>query len=96
MLTCALCIKLFDRLREEQPKAFDKLIPVSGDVSEEGLGLPNIERSVLISRVSIIFHAAASVRFDDSLKTAIFLNTRSTRDVCNLATQMKQLVVRQF
>lgn len=86
--------KLFDKIRAERPKLFEKLIPVTGDVTEEALGLPSVERNILIARVSIIFHVAASVRFDDSLKAAIFSNTRSTRDVCNLATQMKQLVVR--
>ncbi|XP_014207378.1 putative fatty acyl-CoA reductase CG5065 [Copidosoma floridanum] len=87
-----LGLPLFDRLRENRPRAFEKLIPVTGDTTEEGLGLPPIERQYLIDRVSIVFHVAASVRFDDSLKNAIFMNTRSTRDVCILAASMKQLV----
>ncbi|XP_012288416.1 fatty acyl-CoA reductase 1 [Orussus abietinus] len=86
-----VALPLFDKLREQKPSSFEKLIPVTGDVSEEGLGLPAVERRVLIERVSIIFHVAASVRFDDSLKDAIFLNTRSTRDVCILAASMKHL-----
>lgn len=49
---------------------------------------------MLIDRVSIILHVAASVRFDEGLKDAIFNNTRSTRDICVLAQSMKQLVVR--
>ncbi|KAL7304301.1 hypothetical protein TKK_0003102 [Trichogramma kaykai] len=87
-----LALPLFDRLRENRPEAFEKLIPVQGDVSAEGLGLPPIERQFLIDRVSVIFHVAASVRFDDPLRDAIFLNTRSTRDVCILAANMKRLV----
>lgn len=66
---------------------------MTGDTKAEGLGLPPVERQFLIDRVSIIFHVAASVRFDDPLRDAIFINTRSTRDVCILAASMKKLVV---
>lgn len=85
---------MFDRLKKERPLAIDKLIPIVGDTMEEGLGIPDVERRVLIERVSVVFHVAASVRFDDNLKDAIFMNTRSTRDMCILAAQMKNLKVR--
>jgi len=48
---------------------------------------------MLVERVTIIIHAAASVRFNDSLKYAIFVNTRATRDICILAQSMKNLIV---
>lgn len=84
---------MFNRLRETKPSTFAKLIPIIGNTTEEGLALPDVERRVLIERVSIIFHVAASVRFDDDLRQAIFMNTRSTRDICILAAQMKNLIV---
>lgn len=80
-------------MKKERPLSLEKLIPVSGDTAKEGLGLPEIERRFLIERISIFFHGAASVRFDDSLKSAVFLNTRSTREACILAAQMKKLLV---
>lgn len=43
--------------------------------------------------MNVVFHAAASVRFDDSLKDAILINTRTTRDIVNLALQMKSINV---
>ncbi|XP_015116093.1 putative fatty acyl-CoA reductase CG5065 [Diachasma alloeum] len=88
-----LSLPVFDKLRKDRPSVFDKLIPIVGNTADEGLGIPDIERRVLIERVSVVFHVAASVRFDDSLKEAIFLNTRSTRDMCILAAQMKNLKV---
>ncbi|XP_015586726.1 fatty acyl-CoA reductase 1 isoform X2 [Cephus cinctus] len=91
-LRTLLTLPLFDKLREERPSSFEKLIPVNGDVIEEGLGLAPTERRVLAERVSIIFHVAASVRFDDTLKDAVIVNARATRDVCILATNMKQLL----
>lgn len=85
-------LPLFDKLRKENPSSFEKLIPILGDVSAEGLGLPPVERRVLIERVSVIFHVAANVRFNENLKKDILSNTRSTRDVCILAGSMKNLV----
>nr|QGV11525.1 FAR5 [Tetrastichus brontispae] len=87
-----LTLPLFDRIRENRPQDLQKLIPVIGDVKSEGLGLPPVERQFLIDRVSVIFHVAASVRFDDPLRDAVFINCRSTRDICILAANMKKLV----
>lgn len=44
-----------------------------------------------LSNCSIVFHCAASVRFDDPLKKAILLNTRGTREICLLAQKMPKL-----
>lgn len=54
------------------------------------LGISKHDREKLKS-CSVIFHAAASVRFDDPLKSAILLNTRGTREVCELARTMPNL-----
>lgn len=83
---------LYDKLRETNPSAFAKVIPVKGDAAEEGLGLDPVERELIVDRVSVIFHVAASVRFDDNLRDAVFVNTRSTRDICVMASSMKKLV----
>lgn len=40
---------------------------------------------------SVIFHSAATVRFDDPLKSAILLNTRGTREMCKLAQTLPHL-----
>ncbi|XP_036143711.1 fatty acyl-CoA reductase 1-like isoform X1 [Monomorium pharaonis] len=87
-----LNLPLFDKLREERPSSFKKLIPISGNVSEKVLGLSDENKQMLIDRVTIIIHGAASVKFNDSLKYAILNNTRSTRDICILAQNMKNIV----
>lgn len=63
---------------------------IQGDVIELNLGLSE-EDLAKIKSCSIIFHAAASVRFDDPLKSAILLNTRGTRETCELAKTMPNL-----
>lgn len=44
--------------------------------------------------MNIIFHVAATVRFDENLKTAFRINVSGTRDVLNLAKEIKNLKVR--
>ncbi|XP_036139889.1 fatty acyl-CoA reductase 1-like [Monomorium pharaonis] len=86
-----LNLPLFDKLREEQPSNFEKLVPISGDVNEKGLNLSAVDRQMLIEKVTIIIHAAANVKFDSNFKDAIFANTRATRDICILAQSVKNL-----
>lgn len=45
-----------------------KLEAVDGDITKHGLGLSAEDRHKLITDVSIVFHSAASVKFDDPLK----------------------------
>ncbi|CAH2101748.1 unnamed protein product [Euphydryas editha] len=82
----------FDRLRKERPGAFEsKVYFISGDVSEVGLGLTDEDRTLIVNRTHIIFHAAASVRFDDPLKVAARLNLRGTKEVIELAKDVRNL-----
>jgi fatty acyl-CoA reductase len=83
-------LPLFDVLRETNPRVLDKIVAVEGDVKETNLGFTQDQYEIL-QNVSIIFHSAASVRFDDALKHAILLNTRGTYEVCNFATKLKKL-----
>ncbi|XP_050513717.1 putative fatty acyl-CoA reductase CG8306 [Diabrotica virgifera virgifera] len=81
----------FDVLRQENPEVLDKLKPISGDCGSVNLGLSESDRQLLIDNVNIIFHSAASVRFDDFLKYAILLNVRGTREVAQLALELKNI-----
>nr|XP_018899460.1 PREDICTED: fatty acyl-CoA reductase 1-like isoform X1 [Bemisia tabaci] len=83
---------VFERVLREQPGAFERIVaPVNGDVTQEKLGLSAEDEDLLIKNVSIIFHVAASVRFDDPIPDAVRMNTRGTREVINLAKKMPNL-----
>lgn len=41
--------------------------------------------------MDIVFHMAATVRFDEALKKASFINIRAVRDITRLAHQMPNL-----
>lgn len=85
-----LTIPLFDKLRAERPAVLSKLVAVNGDVTALQLGLSATDLDRM-SNVSVIFHAAASVRFDDQLKDAILMNTRGTEQVLLFAETLKQI-----
>lgn len=68
------------------------MIPIGGDVTQLGLAL-STEDKQRMSEVSVIFHVAANVRFDDMLRDAVLLNTRGTREVVKFAETLKNLVV---
>ncbi|KAG5327384.1 FACR1 reductase, partial [Pseudoatta argentina] len=87
-----LNLPIYEKLGKERSSNFEKLIPISGDINEKILGLSAMDRQMLIERVTIIIHAAADVKFNNSIKHAIFANTRATRDICILAQNMKNLI----
>lgn len=68
------------------------MIPIKGDVSQLGLRMSDEDRKRM-SEVSVIFHVAANVRFDDPLKDAVILNTRGTREMIRFAESLKNLCV---
>ncbi|XP_050504527.1 putative fatty acyl-CoA reductase CG5065 isoform X3 [Diabrotica virgifera virgifera] len=84
---------IFNPLRHQNPDALRKLIPIKGDVSELNLGISKEDRELLVNTVNIIYHSAASVRFDDFLKDAIILNVRGTREVAKLALDLKSISI---
>ena len=83
-----LGLPLFDLVREEAAR---KVLVVPGDLKLKGLGLTPAWSEELKKRVSIIFHSAATVRFNDPLKESVLLNTRGTRELVNLALEMPQM-----
>lgn len=66
---------------------------VAGDVSEFNLGLSEENRKMLSENVQLIYHCAATIRFDEPLKYAVLLNTRGTKFMLDLAKQCKKLEV---
>ncbi|KAJ0182885.1 hypothetical protein K1T71_000861 [Dendrolimus kikuchii] len=76
---------LYEKLRKERPDFIKKISIVEGDVGQLNLGMNEQDRIKVINEVEIIFHGAATVRFDEPLKTAVEINVRGTREMCQLA-----------
>lgn len=69
-----------------------KVVCVSGDVIEENLGLSAENLEILTNSVSVFFHMAANVRFDQPLKPEIIFNLKGTLNTLRVAEKMKKLV----
>ncbi|CAH2056210.1 unnamed protein product, partial [Iphiclides podalirius] len=82
---------LFHRAHEENPKGIHKVVPIFGDMESPGLGLCDDDRKTLISKVSIIINAAATVKFDEKLSIATGINVKGTKEVIKLAKECRNL-----
>nr|QGV11519.1 FAR27 [Tetrastichus brontispae] len=82
---------LFTKLKEERPKFRHQIVAVAGDCSLPGLGLSASDRAMLTREISIVFHVAATVRFDEKLKLAVAINVQGPRDILNLCRDIMQL-----
>ncbi|XP_075159063.1 fatty acyl-CoA reductase wat-like [Haematobia irritans] len=85
-----LALPLFRRVRAEQPQSLEKIYAISGDCQEIGLGISSCDLKK-IQNVAVIFHVAATVRFDEKFKTSILLNTRGTHELVKIAQDLTQL-----
>lgn len=71
------------------------MIPVAGDITEHELGISEADQAVLIKNVSIVFHSAATVKFDEALKLSVTINMVGTKQLLNLCHRMCNLEVIQ-
>ncbi|PZC72130.1 hypothetical protein B5X24_HaOG211835 [Helicoverpa armigera] len=86
---------LYDKLRKECPNFIQKIRIVEGDMGQLDLGMCPEDRIKIMNEVDVIFHGAATVRFDEPLKTAVEINVRGTREMFKLArgcTKLKAFV----
>nr|XP_015207363.1 PREDICTED: fatty acyl-CoA reductase 2 [Lepisosteus oculatus] len=63
--------KLFDRVREDNPDFHSKVIPVSSELTQPGLAISPEDVGKLTASIHIVFHCAATIRFDEHLKHAL-------------------------
>lgn len=91
--------QLFDGLKETRGlnTIINQCHVISGDCSLPDLGISKDDRKLLAENVSIVYHCAATVRFDETLKRAVLLNTRGTKLMLELSKTFKKLAVsKQF
>lgn len=58
-----------------------------------GYGLSPSDLQLLIDNVSVVFNSAATVKFDEELKTAINMNVRGPKELLEICRKMKSLEV---
>jgi fatty acyl-CoA reductase len=88
-LQCAL----FETIRLANPRFRAKLVALNGDLLLPDLGLSDVDRQVLVDNCNIVFHSAATLRFDEPLKLAVEMNIIAVAKMIALAKQMRKLDV---
>ena len=59
---------IFHDWKTNKPEQVAKLIPITGDILEPSLGLSKEDIKTVTENVSIVFHSAATVRFDEPIE----------------------------
>jgi fatty acyl-CoA reductase len=85
--------QLFDTLKQQSnyEKVIEKITAVEGDCSLVNLGIEMSNWSSLCESVTLIYHFAATTRFDEKLKPATNLNLCGTHEMIKLARECKKL-----
>ncbi|XP_067616071.1 putative fatty acyl-CoA reductase CG5065 [Eurosta solidaginis] len=83
--------KIFERLRMNFPERLEKLQYLSGNIECDDFGLSAADRHELCENVQIIFHSAATVRFNERLKVASQVNAIGTLHLLEMCKKMPQL-----
>ncbi|NXS09216.1 FACR1 reductase, partial [Neodrepanis coruscans] len=83
--------KVFDRVREDCPNFHEKIKPINAELTQPKLAISAEDEEELLARVNVVFHCAATVRFDEPLKHALQLNVMGTQRLLELARQMQNL-----
>merc|ERR1712079_346804 len=62
--------KIFDHLKESNPERLSVVEVVTGDITKEDFGLSQSDIQTLLDEVEVVFHSAATIRFDEKLTEA--------------------------
>lgn len=83
--------QLFDPLRKERPTDLSKVLPIEGDITQPELDISQSDRALLSRSVNVVFHSAATVKFDEKLKLSVTINMLGTQRLVELCKRMSNL-----
>lgn len=84
-------MQLFDPLRKERPNDLQKVHAIQGDITQKELAISSHDREVLARSVNVVFHSAATVKFDEKLKLSVTINMLGTQRLVELCKKMTHL-----
>uniref|UniRef100_A0A8D9DWS6 Fatty acyl-CoA reductase n=1 Tax=Cacopsylla melanoneura TaxID=428564 RepID=A0A8D9DWS6_9HEMI len=83
--------RVFLRLKTEVPNFRNKITIIPGDLMATDLGISSSDRATVVDNVNIVFHGAATVRFDEKFRIAAQINILGVRAMLEMAKEMKHL-----
>lgn len=78
-------------IRLKKDFVLSKLVAIESDLAKPNLALNDTDRTKLADDISIIFHVAASVKFEAPLEVNMCHNVVATKSLLDLACSFKQL-----
>ncbi|ORZ05668.1 male sterility protein-domain-containing protein [Lobosporangium transversale] len=81
----------FSSAQEFQEKIVSKIVPVKGDITVNHLGLSDKDMAMVQADATVFINSAASVSFDDSLDSALEMNTKGPFRTFKIAKGCKNL-----
>lgn len=83
--------QLFDGVRQRGIDVEQKVLLVEGDVTEPHLGLSEQNLLRVMNEVSVIYHSAATVKFDEPLKQSVAINIAGVKNMIEVCRKIPQL-----
>lgn len=83
---------MFKRILEEKPEVMKKIFPVWGEITSPNFALSDEHLKRVTETTQIMFHLAASLKLEATLKPNIQMNLTGTKYVLDVANQMKNLI----
>ncbi|VVC31702.1 Hypothetical protein CINCED_3A003071 [Cinara cedri] len=82
---------LFDRLRREKPDFMNKIKVLDGCLEDPLMSLLKTDFDWILENVNLIFHCAATVRFNETLELATKINVHGTEKLLLLSKKIMNL-----
>lgn len=84
-------LKLFSKMKEENPKWRERVEFIGGEALKEYFGLTEDQRAKIRNEIDIIFHEAATVRFDEEMDFSLRVNVVGTIELIKFASTCPNL-----
>ncbi|XP_063709198.1 fatty acyl-CoA reductase wat-like [Culicoides brevitarsis] len=82
---------LFDRIRNEKPDFTKRVVGLVGDCGKVNLDFNPDDLKTILDNVNVVIHAAAIVKFDDTLANALRVNVQATKCLLDISRDMRNL-----
>lgn len=91
-----LKVPIFDQIRSRPngQELLEKIQVLSGDIGQPWLGLIESDLETIFNdqTLSVVFHSAATVKFDELLKVSIRFNLVATRTIIDICRRLPNLI----
>ncbi|KAL5007705.1 hypothetical protein ScPMuIL_016511 [Solemya velum] len=83
--------RLYERVKNECPNFKNKVMPIFGDIMKEDMGISQSDIQLLVDETTVVFHSAATVKFDEEMKLSIDMNVLGSQKLLTLCKKMSKL-----